>query len=154
MSVVEQLWRTSTAPLEFANIVLTTDDAVVGATPREVVWTHRKTTLYRYRRSEPSHAIPLLLVFALINRPEIFDLRPGGSFVEYLLGEGFDVFLATGLTPGTAELEVEEQDLVHRWFPRAEVEDMIRTGIITDDSSVAAYTLLLLGESAGGGVAP
>ena len=54
------------------------------------------------------------------------------------------VFLATGLTPGTAELEVEEQDLVHRWFPRAEVEGMIRTGIITDDSSVAAYTLLLL----------
>jgi len=32
-------------------------------------------------------------VFALINRPEIFDLRPGGSLVEYLLEEGFDVFL-------------------------------------------------------------
>jgi 8-oxo-dGTP pyrophosphatase MutT (NUDIX family) len=60
--------------------------------------------------------------------------------------QGFDVFLATGLTPGTAELELEEQDLVHRWFPRAEVEEMIRTGIITDDSSVAAYTLLLLSE--------
>jgi 8-oxo-dGDP phosphatase len=65
--------------------------------------------------------------------------------------QGFDVFLATGLTPGTAELELEEQDLVHRWFPRAEVEDMIRTGVITDDSSVAAYTLLLLSETIGGG---
>jgi 8-oxo-dGTP pyrophosphatase MutT (NUDIX family) len=64
--------------------------------------------------------------------------------------QGFDVFLATGLTPGTAELEVEEQDLVHRWFPRAEVEEMIRTGIITDDSSVAAYTLLLLSEVTAG----
>jgi hypothetical protein len=31
---------------------------------------------------------------------------------------------------------------------------MIRTGIITDDSSVAAYTLLLLSESTGDGVAP
>ena len=58
--------------------------------------------------------------------------------------QGFDVFLATGLTPGTAELEVEEQDLVHRWFPRAEVDDMIRSGVITDDSSLAAYTLFLL----------
>jgi 8-oxo-dGDP phosphatase len=54
--------------------------------------------------------------------------------------QGFDVFLATGLTPGTAELEVEEQDLVHRWFPRAEVEEMIRTGIITDDSSVTSLS--------------
>ena len=67
--------------------------------------------------------------------------------------QGFDVFLATGLTPGTAELEVEEQDLVHRWFPRAEVEEMIRTGVITDDSSVAAYTLLLLSEPGDGGTA-
>ena len=68
--------------------------------------------------------------------------------------QGFDVFLATGLTPGTAELEVEEQDLVHRWFPRAEVEEMIRTGVITDDSSVAAYTLFLLSEPGDGGTAP
>jgi len=67
--------------------------------------------------------------------------------------QGFDVFLATGLTPGTAELEVEEQDLVHRWFPRAEVEEMIRAGVMTDDSSVAAYTLFLLSEAGGGSAA-
>ena len=79
--------------LEYTNILLTTDDAVIGATPREVVWTHRETTLYRYRSSNRRYAVPLLLVFALINRPEIFDLRPGSSLVEYLIEEGFDVFL-------------------------------------------------------------
>ena len=62
--------------------------------------------------------------------------------------QGFDVFVATGLTPGIAELEVEEQDLVHRWFPRDELEAMIRTGIITDDSTLAAYTLFMLNEAA------
>jgi 8-oxo-dGTP pyrophosphatase MutT (NUDIX family) len=56
--------------------------------------------------------------------------------------EGFDVYLATGLTPGEPHLEVEEQDLVQRWFPRGEVEQMIRTGVITDDSTLAAYLLL------------
>jgi len=76
-----------------ADILLTTDDAVIGATPREVVWTHRKTTLYRYHSADRRHAVPILLVFALINRPDIFDLRPGYSYVEYLLGEGYDVFL-------------------------------------------------------------
>ena len=35
----------------------------------------------------------LLLVFALINRPAIFDLKPGSSLIEFLLDEGFDVFL-------------------------------------------------------------
>jgi 8-oxo-dGTP pyrophosphatase MutT (NUDIX family) len=67
-----------------------------------------------------------------------------------MASQGFDVFVATGLTCGTAELEAEEQDLVHRWFPRDEVEAMIRTGVITDDSTLAAYTLYLLNETIGG----
>lgn len=93
MSVVERAIRFPVNALEYTNILLTTDDAVVGATPREVVWTHRGTTLYRYRSSDRRYAVPLLLVFALINRPEIFDLRPGSSLVEFLVEEGFDVFL-------------------------------------------------------------
>src|SRR5437764_700661 len=68
-------------------------DADVGISPKDVVWTHRKTTLYRYRSDNRRHPVPVLLVFALVNRPDIFDLRPGNSFVEFLLKEGFDVFL-------------------------------------------------------------
>ena len=90
---VERIVRFPVNALEYTNILLTTDDAVVGATPREVVWTHRQTTLYRYRSPDRRYAVPLLLVFALINRPEIFDLRPGSSLVEFLIAEGFDVFL-------------------------------------------------------------
>jgi polyhydroxyalkanoate synthase len=93
VSVVEQLSRAPAAAVEFANILLTQNDAEVGISPKDPVWTHRKTTLYRYRSDKRKHPIPVLLVFALINRPDIFDLRPGNSFVEYLLDEGFDVFL-------------------------------------------------------------
>ena len=77
MSPLETLARLPRATVEFANLILTTPDATIGATPRDVVWTHRQTTLYRYRSTRRAHAIPVLLVFALINRPEIFDLRPG-----------------------------------------------------------------------------
>jgi polyhydroxyalkanoate synthase len=79
--------------LEFANLILTTDDAAIATSPRDVIWTHGDTTLYRYRSDRRQYPVPLLLVFALINRPAIFDLRPGNSLVEYLLGEGFDLFL-------------------------------------------------------------
>ena len=71
-----------------------------------MVWTHRGTTLYRYRSSRREHAIPVLLVFALINRPEIFDLRPGNSFVEFLLAEGFDVFLVDWGVPDEEDSEM------------------------------------------------
>lgn len=58
--------------------------------------------------------------------------------------QGFDVFVASDLVHGEAELEIEEQDLRHQWFPQAEVEDMIRNGVITDDSTLAAYALFLI----------
>jgi polyhydroxyalkanoate synthase subunit PhaC len=93
VNVMERAMRFPVNALEYTNILLTTDDAVVGATPKEAVWTHRETTLYRYRSPNRRYRVPLLLVFALINRPDIFDLRPGSSLVEYLVEEGFDVFL-------------------------------------------------------------
>ena len=93
VGAVERAMQFPGNALEFTNILLTTDDAVVGATPRDVVWTHRETTLYRYRSSKRRYRVPLLLVFALIKRPEIFDLHPGRSLVEFLIDEGFDVFL-------------------------------------------------------------
>jgi polyhydroxyalkanoate synthase len=92
--------RLVSAAVETLNILLTTDDARIATTPKDVVWTHRKTTLYRYRSDQRRHAIPIVMVFALINRPHIFDLRPGHSFVEYLLGEGFDVYLLDWGLPG------------------------------------------------------
>ncbi|MBV9916426.1 MAG: alpha/beta fold hydrolase [Solirubrobacterales bacterium] len=93
MNALERAARAPVAALDFFNILLTQNDAQVGTSPKDVIWTHRKTTLYRYRSNRRRHPIPILLVFALINRPDIFDLRPGGSFVEYLLDEGYDVFL-------------------------------------------------------------
>jgi 8-oxo-dGTP pyrophosphatase MutT (NUDIX family) len=55
-------------------------------------------------------------------------------------------FLATGLEPGAPELETEEQDMCQAWVTRARFEQMIGEGLITDDSTVAGYTLLLLHE--------
>ena len=59
-------------------------------------------------------------------------------------------FLATGLEPGPPEREHEEQDMRQAWVPRARFAEMIGEGLITDDSTVAAYALLLLSEQAGG----
>jgi polyhydroxyalkanoate synthase len=52
------LARLPRATVEFANILLTTPDAAIGQTPRDVVWTHRATTLYRYRSTCREHPIP------------------------------------------------------------------------------------------------
>jgi 8-oxo-dGTP pyrophosphatase MutT (NUDIX family) len=68
-------------------------------------------------------------------------------------GQGFDVYLAEELEHGEAHREVEEQDMRQTWVSRAEFEQMIRDGRIKDDSTLAAYALLLLrlGSAAGAG---
>ena len=70
----------------------------------------------------------------------LLDVAPGMS------SQRGRVFLATGLTEGLAERELEEQDMRCGWFARAELERMIARAEITDAQSVAAYTLLLLRE--------
>jgi polyhydroxyalkanoate synthase len=106
MSAVSTLARAPAAAIEFANVLLTQDDAAIGMTPKDEVWTWRSVTLYRYRSTQRRHPVPVLLVFALINRPDIFDLRPGNSFVEFLLDEGFDVFLLDWGVPDDADADL------------------------------------------------
>ena len=55
--------------------------------------------------------------------------------------QGYDVYLATGLTPGEVEREVTEQDMIHEWRPAAEVRAMARSGELRDAHSLAALAL-------------
>jgi poly[(R)-3-hydroxyalkanoate] polymerase subunit PhaC len=112
MSVRAPLDRVPAAAIDYANILLTQDDAPVASTDKDLIWSHRKTTLYRYRSDRRRHPVPVLLVFALINRPYIFDLRPGNSFVEFLLAEGFDVFLIDWGYPDEEDADTGLEDYV------------------------------------------
>jgi poly[(R)-3-hydroxyalkanoate] polymerase subunit PhaC len=106
VNALERLVRSPIAALELANIVLTERDAPTGVSPKDPVWTYRTTTLWRYRSDRRTYSVPIVLVFALINRPDVFDLRPGHSFVEFLLDQGFDVFLLDWGEPDEADEEL------------------------------------------------
>jgi 8-oxo-dGTP pyrophosphatase MutT (NUDIX family) len=76
----------------------------------------------------------------LIEEIGLLDVAPGMS------SQRGRVFLATGLTQGTPQRELEEQDMRCAWFTRAEFEEMATKAEITDAQSLAAYALLLLRE--------
>lgn len=60
------------------------------------------------------------------------------------INQGYNIFLATGLSVGTATPEQEEQDMITRAFSRAEFEAMLVDGTITDATAVACFGLLRL----------
>jgi len=63
----------------------------VGCTPRTVIWSRGRASLMHYTAGADAGRPAILLVPSLINRSYIWDLRHGDSFVENLLGAGYDV---------------------------------------------------------------
>ncbi len=53
-------------------------------------------------------------------------------------------YLATDLEPGEPDREPEEQDMRQEWVPRRRFEEMVGSGLITDDSTLAGYALFLM----------
>jgi polyhydroxyalkanoate synthase len=110
--------------------------ANTGMTPKEVVWTKNKAKLYRYEPSaEKKYPVPILIVYALINRPYVLDLLPGNSFIEFLVDEGFDVYLLDWGIPGDEDKDMDFEHYVLDYLPRA-VKKVLRT------SGAEEFTLL------------
>ena len=67
---------------------------VPGCSQKDVVWQSGKLRLYRYRPiAHSSGSVPLLIVYALVNRPYMMDLQEDRSLIRGLLAEGLDVYL-------------------------------------------------------------
>lgn len=107
--------------LQIFNRVLTTK-APIAQTPKDLVWALNKAKLYRYKPAGEAahrHRLPLLLIFAIMNRPSILDLRPGHSFVEFMVGRGYDVYLLDWGVPGYEDRHVKLDDYALEYLPRA-----------------------------------
>lgn len=127
---------------EAVQVVVDSLDVPVGLTPKEVVWTLNKAKLYRYQPTRPPeerHPIPLLLVYALINKPFIFDLAPGRSFVEYMVDQGFDLYLLDWGAPGPEDRGITFDDYATEYLTRA-VRKVVRTSGV-DEISMLGYCL-------------
>ncbi len=130
--------------LDLMRAVTTAREAPIGQTPKEVIWRKNKSRLYRYlRKTPPTRQRPVFLCMPLINRADILDLRPGGSFVEFLLGQGFDVFIYDWGAWGPEDRGVDVSELLVRYLPRA----------VREARRVSGQEMTLLGYCIGGTLA-
>ncbi len=93
----------------------------VGQTPRTLIWTKNKTQLYRYDRPAQvpvQYRTPLLIVYALINKPYILDLISQRSFIGYMVNRGIDIFLLDWGIPGPEDQHLRFDDLVMEYLPQ------------------------------------
>jgi poly[(R)-3-hydroxyalkanoate] polymerase subunit PhaC len=109
---------------------------VLGSTPKDLIHKRGTLNLYHYRPlAEEIYRVPVLMVMATTNRGYIFDLAPGQSLVEFLLEQGYDVYLMDWSPPRPEERHLRLEDYTLDFIP-----DCVRR--VGEDCGEADVTLL------------
>ncbi|MFT3756931.1 MAG: class III poly(R)-hydroxyalkanoic acid synthase subunit PhaC [Pseudoxanthomonas sp.] len=95
-------------------------DVHYGATDKQEVWRSDKVRLYRFiGEGQPTAKKPLLIVYALVNRPYMVDLQSDRSLVKNLLARGEDVYVLDWGYPDRSDRFLELGDYINRYIDGA-----------------------------------
>jgi len=101
----------------------------VGQTPSNVVYEENKLELLQYEsRTEEQNEVPILIVYALINKPYILDLQPDRSVIRRLLDAGHDVYMIDWNEPSRLDQHLGLHDYVNRYIDNCVDEVCERSG--------------------------
>jgi polyhydroxyalkanoate synthase subunit PhaC len=79
-----------------SDVLLGTLNSEMASTPYEIVYEEDRVKLKHYFRPETAEnklKVPLLVVYALINRETMLDLQPNRSVVQNFLSDGIDLYM-------------------------------------------------------------
>ncbi|MGB5564657.1 MAG: class III poly(R)-hydroxyalkanoic acid synthase subunit PhaC [Sedimenticolaceae bacterium] len=94
-------------------------DIPSGVTPKEAIYKEDKMVLYRYVGDEPAtNKTPMLIVYALVNRPYMTDLQENRSTIRGLLDAGQDVYLVDWGYPDAADCYLTMDDYINGYLDR------------------------------------
>jgi polyhydroxyalkanoate synthase len=95
------------------------DEVDYGATEKEAVYREDKLVLYRFKGPHPPTAkVPLLISYALVNRPYMVDLQDDRSLVKNLLALGEDVYLIDWGYPDLSDRYLTLDDYINGYIRR------------------------------------
>ena len=125
----------------------TLQDIDVGQTPSEVVYTENKLELLHYLpeeagievAEEDKNDVPIIIAYALINKPYILDLQPERSVVRRLLEAGHDVYLIDWNEPSNLDQFLTLDDYVNRYIDNC--VDVVRERSGHDSINVLGYCM-------------
>jgi polyhydroxyalkanoate synthase len=91
----------------------------VGISPKDTVYREDKLALHHYhpRVANPDKT-PVLIVYALVNRPYMTDLQEDRSTIRSLLDQGVDVYLIDWGYPDEADRFLDLDDYINGYIHR------------------------------------
>ncbi len=111
-----------------------------GATPSAVVYEEDRLKLLHYQSDRPpKFRTPLVIVFALVNRPYILDLLPHKSVVAGFVDAGFDTYLIDWGAPTHADRHLTLETYINGYLMN--VADYLRERADSPQVNVLGYCM-------------
>jgi len=104
--------------LRATEVLLEPREIMVATTPSDVVLTEDDMKLLHYkpRTEKKATDIPVLMVYALVNRYYILDLQPDKSVVRKMLDDGLDVYMIDWGYPSGADRWLTLDDYINGYL--------------------------------------
>ncbi|MCI4626745.1 MAG: alpha/beta fold hydrolase, partial [Candidatus Magnetoovum sp. WYHC-5] len=112
-NISKELIELSQKVLKGAKTMTSVTDIDVGTAPKEVVFQEDKLTLYHYKNSNVKCSIPVLIVYALVNKEYMLDIQPDRSIVRNLLQHGIDLYIIDWGYPSRADMYLTLDDYIN-----------------------------------------
>jgi polyhydroxyalkanoate synthase len=114
---VRELGEVGTRLVRGTELLAGIDEIDVGTAPKELVYEEDKLKLYRYRQEgKVTCGVPVLIVYALVNRQYMLDIQPDRSIVRNLLAHGLDVYIVDWGYPTKADMYLTLDDYVNGYM--------------------------------------
>jgi len=85
----------------------------IHETPKTKVWEQHKVKLFHFEPiTTQTTQTPVLIVYAMVNRPYIVDLQPDRSLVRKLLEKGHEVYLLDWGYPDISDSDLKLEDFI------------------------------------------
>ena len=92
----------------------------VNTTPKDLVFEIDKVKLYHYKaQAKQVNPIPVLIVYALMNKQYIMDLEQDKSFVKKLLELGLDLYIIDWGYPSAEDKYLSMEDYIEEYLGAA-----------------------------------
>ncbi len=149
--LIEEFLKFNKNIIEAPKMMQVPDEISLEMTPYDVAYSEDKVRLLHFNQpKQKQHQVPLVIVYALINRWHILDIHPQKSWVRNLLDQGYDVYLIDWGTPSNVDKYLGFDDYVNGYIDNcvefvmkeASVDSVSMQGYCTGGTLATIYAAL------------
>ncbi len=116
-NIIKELGELSEKTIKGLQTISTIEKIDVGTAPKELVFEEDKLQLYHYvQEGKITCKVPVLIVYALVNRQYMLDLQPDRSLIRKLLQKGLDIYIIDWGYPTKQDMYVTLDDYIDEYI--------------------------------------